>query len=151
AGCECNRALHHPRARAPRTALPALPQDRGVAAQRSNCLRAAGRASSEISRGRVTRELRYESCLRLADFGGALQFVPGEGFAINSAFERLQEHGREQLAVGESLQPQMKQQLRVLALSFLAALQEKSQRRRHEINHQEDHEEKQEPLETAWV
>ena len=45
----------------------------------------------------------------LAHLGGALDFVPVEGLAVDGAEKRFEKHDRKYLAVGETLQPDMKE------------------------------------------
>lgn len=73
----------------------------------------------------------------LAHLGGALQFVPVEGFAVDGALESLEQNNREQLAVGKSLQPYVPEQPAVSLVGGMPAFQAEGHRRSDEIDQQE--------------
>jgi hypothetical protein len=76
------------------------------------------------------------------DGGGALQFVPGEGSALDGALQGAEQNEGKDLAIGEALQPHLAEQPSVFAGFGLAALQGEGDRRSEEINHQERDEER---------
>ena len=83
--------------------------------------------------------------------GGALQFVPGKAAAFHGALERLDQHQREQLAVGEALQPDVAQQEEVAFSAGLLPLQSEGYGRGDEINHHEQREVNYQPLEAGRI
>ena len=64
----------------------------------------------------------------LAHLGGALDLVPVEGLAVDGALERLEQHDREDLAVGEALQPDVEEQPAVALVGGMTALQAEGHR-----------------------
>src|ERR1035437_9754159 len=73
----------------------------------------------------------------LSHTGSALQLVPGKAAPFHGALERLEEHQGEQLAVGETLQPDMAQQEEVAFSAGPLPFQREGDGRCNEINHHE--------------
>src|SRR3954463_7869980 len=114
---------------------------------KSSSRRPQGSEPERLIRSRIWR-CRYATfCNR----SGALQLVPGEGLAVNGALHCLGQDCGEKLAVRKSLQPQVQQKLRVFSRAFHAALQQKRQCRRNEINGQKDGEIKSQAFNAACV
>src|SRR5580698_2966710 len=78
------------------------------------------------------RSLAVQSLV--AHFGGAVQFVPGKALALNGAFQRLEQHQREQLPVGEALKPHLAEQSDIFAGFGLAPFQSERDSRGDEID-----------------
>ncbi len=67
---------------------------------------------------------------------GALEFVPIEGFAVDGALDRLEQNDGEDLAVSESLQPDVEEQPSVALVGGVAALQRKAMARGDKVDEQ---------------
>ena len=72
-----------------------------------------------------------------AHLGGALDFVPVEGLAVDGALERLEQHDGEKLAVGEALQPDVEEQPAVALVGGVTPLQAEGHRGGDEVDEQE--------------
>src|ERR1022692_4024921 len=88
---------------------------------------------------------------RLSHTGRAFQLVPGKAAAFHSALERLDEHQGEHLAIGEALQPDMAQQEEIALSAGLLPLQREGYGRCDEINHHEQREVHDQPLEAGRI
>ena len=73
----------------------------------------------------------------LAHLGGALEFVPVEGFAVDGALEGLEQDDGEDLAIGEALEPDVEEQPTVALVGRVAAFEAKGDGGRDEIDQQE--------------
>src|ERR1035437_1883270 len=87
----------------------------------------------------------------LPDTGRALQLVPGKAAPFHSTLEGLKKYQREQLAVGEALQPDVAQQEEVAFSAWLLPLQREGNGRSDEINHHEQREEHYQALKAGRI
>ena len=69
-----------------------------------------------------------ESDSVLAQASGALQFIPAEGLAVDSALEGLEEDDGEELAVGKALQPDVEEEPAIAFVGWVAALEREGRR-----------------------
>ena len=81
--------------------------------------------------------------------GGAVELVPVEGFAVDCALDGAEEHPREELAVGETLNPDVDQQPGVAFAGGVFAFQQEGERGGGEVDEQEGEEEGQELVEVG--
>src|SRR5436305_5568727 len=93
------------------------------------------------SRDRVIASTAFQRNLAGREGGGALEFVPGKGPAINGALQSFEQHQRKQLAIGKALQPNLAQQPDIFFHAGLAALQRKGNERGDEVSDEKDDEE----------
>src|ERR1700743_2177198 len=69
--------------------------------------------------------------------GGAFEFVPVEGFAVDGSFDRFEEDDREQLAVGEALNPDMEEKPAVAFAGRMFAFEGKGESRGCKVDYEE--------------
>ena len=70
-------------------------------------------------------------------FCGAVELVPGEGFAVYGALHRLEKDYGEDLAVGEALDPDVEEEPKVALAGGVFALEQEGQAGGHEVNEEE--------------
>ena len=85
----------------------------------------------------------------LGHCGGALEFVPVEGLAVDGTLDGLEEDDGEELAVGEALDPDVEEQPAVAFACGVLALEGKCQGGCGEIDYQKRYEESQQLVEAV--
>ncbi len=79
--------------------------------------------------------------------GGAFQFVPVEGLAVDGSFDGFEENQGEELAVGEALDPDVDEEPGVSAAGGVFALEGEGEGGGEEVDYEEGEEEEEELVE----
>ena len=85
----------------------------------------------------------------LGHFGGAFEFVPVEGFAVDGSLDGLEEDDGEDLAVGEALDPDVDEEPSVAFAGGVFAFEREGEGRGEEVDDEEGCEEEEQLVEAV--